>query len=549
MHRTLLFLCVLVTSPACAQWELQKLSTGINTSDYDESSPILSLDGNTLFFTRSGSPDFCRTLVENNQDLSVHLPPDEYHKKLASIYSFFAGKRVDDPVRSPFNQDIWVSQSNGQEFKPATHPAYPLNNALPNSVVSTGLDSQTIIVINQFYADGSTFEGFSLVRSEEGEYTFPVPLHIYDFYNRSTDINLTLSPGGRVLILSLKRDDSFGANDLYVSFKVKDGLWSSPKHMGAQVNTAFHETAPFIAQDKRRIYFSSNRPDGLGGSDIYVSQRLDYTWLNWSAPELLDDPVNSPQDDSEPFFDPGKSFLYFSSNREGTSDIYRIGLNAKPQLKQPVHILGKVVNAETGQPIRAEILYGPQSAPDYLEYFNSATGWFEFHLTEFELYKLLPRKPGFTAAVSYFDTPEADSSDLLTHEIILQMTANEPADTHLSSIDRSFYDIFFERSRPVILKNSYPALKDISDYMHQNPAICIRIEGHTDNVGDQADLVELSWGRAQAVRRFLLDSGIAPERLFTAGYGSDRPIADNTTEEGRRKNRRVEIVAVSSSLR
>ena len=161
-------------------------------------------------------------------------------------------------------------------IREATHPGFPLNNALPNSLVSTGMTADEYVVINQFYADGSMMAGFSRVNVfEDGTYNFPKPMHVYGFNISSSDINLTMSPGGHVLIISMERSDSKGENDLYVSFFMRENVWSAPEHMGTVINTEFQETTPHISPDKRFLYFSSNRPGGPGGNDIYKTERLD----------------------------------------------------------------------------------------------------------------------------------------------------------------------------------------------------------------------------------------------------------------------------------
>src|SRR5688572_3400667 len=362
-----LFVCV-----GISQGEIEKLPPSVNSDLYDESAPVLSKDGKRLFFTRTGYPDFETALLNQDGHVSTHMNDAVYQSKLSEIYSQIAGTPVTDPVSSVYNQDIWIVTIEEDSIREAIHPGYPLNNALPNSLVSTGMGLEEYVVINQFYDDGSMYAGFSRVDIlEDGTYSFPLPMHIYGFNISSSDVNLTMSPGGHVLILSLQRNDSKGHNDLYVSFYMRENVWSAPEHMGTVLNTAFQETTPHISPDKRFLYFSSNRPGGPGGNDIYISERLDYTWLNWSEPVPLKGGVNSPFDDSQPSYTKGNNYMYFTSRRDGSSDIFRMRLTPMPELKKPLYVKGIIVDESTGMPVRSELIWGPQSSKDYLEFFNS----------------------------------------------------------------------------------------------------------------------------------------------------------------------------------
>jgi OOP family OmpA-OmpF porin len=102
--------------------------------------------------------------------------------------------------------------------------------------------------------------------------------------------------------------------------------------------------------------------------------------------------------------------------------------------------------------------------------------------------------------------------------------------------------INFDTGKSVIRDESGPVIDRIVEMMKENPDLRIRVEGHTDNVGSAASNKTLSEDRAKAVVNAIISLGISGDRLSHAGYGMDRPIADNSTEEGRAKNRRVELV-------
>ncbi|HOS17523.1 MAG TPA: OmpA family protein, partial [Bacteroidales bacterium] len=102
-------------------------------------------------------------------------------------------------------------------------------------------------------------------------------------------------------------------------------------------------------------------------------------------------------------------------------------------------------------------------------------------------------------------------------------------------------NIFFEFNKATLLKESLADLEIVYQLLVDNPNIYVEISGHTDNVGSAAVNNKLSLERAKSVVDYLIQKGIAKERLTSVGYGFDKPIAPNTTEEGRQKNRRTEF--------
>ena len=103
-------------------------------------------------------------------------------------------------------------------------------------------------------------------------------------------------------------------------------------------------------------------------------------------------------------------------------------------------------------------------------------------------------------------------------------------------------NVDFENDSAKLLPSSTPLLDEVVSVMKDHPEIeHVRVGGHTDSNGNKAHNLKLSDERAASVKQYLVDHGIAPERLASKGYGEKRPIADNKTDEGRAKNRRVDI--------
>ena len=135
--------------------------------------------------------------------------------------------------------------------------------------------------------------------------------------------SMYVHPNDSVILLSLtaKDDANFGQQNLFVSLKNERGQWSEPQSLGITVNSSSSEITPYLSNDKRRLFFSSNREESLGGYDVFYTERLYESWVLWTIPKQLEDSVNTIAD--EKFFFFNDQAAYFVSNREGSDDIYK----------------------------------------------------------------------------------------------------------------------------------------------------------------------------------------------------------------------------------
>lgn len=511
---------------------LEKLPEFIN-SPYNEISPVPSRDGKTLFFTRIAYPDFNPTLLIDSIDQHKKLSPPEYTATLKSVYKQIAGGYIADAVRSAFNQDVWMATGDSIGFTAVSHPPYPLNNALPNSLVAITPDPNAFYVINRFEKNGNMDRGFSIIRRVDSLWSFPEPVDIKDHYTITSDVSLTMSFDGEVLILSATRFDSRDM-DLYVCFREGENKWSAPKNMGSMVNSSQRETTPFLSEDHSTLYFSSNRWESRGGNDIFVSKRLDETWQNWTQPQRLIEPINSAKDESQPYFNMTSGYLYFTSRRDGNqSDIYRVQI-APPQATE-ITVKGRAINAQTRELITDANVYYYSAKGGSPNMIHTDNGVFTLKIPKGVPFLLKPEKPAFAGKT---DTIlfRRDYYFFREYYVELLLTPLEVG------AKMELQPIFFQQSKAIIVESSYPELERLAAVMHQNPKLHIRIEGHTDNVGKAEDLMQLSRERAEAIRTFLMKKNIEGNRIEVAGYGPKYPLSDNNSDQERAKNRRVEFI-------
>jgi OmpA-OmpF porin, OOP family len=514
-------------------YTLEKLGPHINTN-YDEITPVIDWDGKVMYFTRVGYPEFDKTLIMWGEDQYKVMPPQEYDRTLRDVYSKIAETYVSDPVRSTFNQDIWIANSDKGEFDKVIHPSAPINNALPNSISSIAQDLRTFIVINQFIPEGGMDVGFSVIRQfNDTTWSFPKPLYIHNYYTYQSSTSISMSGDGEVMIMALSRIDSQGDTDLYVSFRETDSTFTAPLNLGKQINSKNREATPYLSMDARRIYFASNRWGSLGGMDIYYAERLDDTWTNWSEVRQFVYPINSKYDDSQPHFNTATGQFYFTSRREGSSDIYRVQI--APPMPVTVTIKGKIVDSKTNQPIEADILFGKLDEKYYQSIDYSKDGEFSISIPKGEEYKIVASKPGY---IGHPSTVKIEKHKHLPNGFKLDLILDPIEEEGKITLN----NLYFKQSEDVILQKSYPELENLADVLKEYNDLYITIEGHTDNTGKAEELQALSERRAQAVKSFLVAQKIKAERIETIGFGGQAPIIiAPKTETERQKNRRVEV--------
>lgn len=514
-------------------YTIEKLGAEINTSS-DEITPIIDWDGKVIYFTRVGYPDFDKSLTMWGEDQHKVMSPEEYNKTLRDVYSKIAETFVLDPVRSSYNQDVWIANSVNGEFDKVVHPSAPINNALPNSISSMAPDLRTFIVINQFIPDGGMDIGFSIIKqTSDSSWSFPEPLMIKNYYTYQSGTSLSMGSDGETILLSLSRLDSQGDTDLYVSFKDSDSTWTAPRNLGKGVNTKFRETTPQLSNDMKRVYFASNRTGSLGGMDIYYVERLDSSWTNWSEVRQFVYPINSKFDDSQPQFNAATGQFYFTSKREGSSDIYRV--QTAPPVPLTVTIKGKIMNAKTNKPIEADILFGDVKEKYYQNIDFSKNGEFSITIPKGEEYKIMAQKSGY---IGHPTTVKVEKYKGFPGGFYLDLVLDSIEEESKITLN----NLYFKQSESIILEKSFPELENLADILKENKDLNITIQGHTDITGKAEDLHALSERRAEAVKDFLVVQKIKSERIQVEGLGGTQPIfLTPKNEEQRQKNRRVEV--------
>ena len=469
-----------------------RLGDAVN-SVYVELTPVISPDNSTLFFARQGDPS----------------------------NAGYKEQRDD--------QDIWMSKRDiTGAWQPARRIDAYFNNKMYNYPIAASADGRTLYMSNTYNRDGSTGKGISWSRYEGGRWSFPVALKIDNYYNNSPYSTFSIGADETTMIMAVVRNDSYGKEDLYVSFRTGRDRWSKPKNLGYGVNSKNDETTPYLAPDGRTLYFSSNRPEGEGAYDIYVTRRLDESWQRWSKPRNLGRRINTPGNDF--YFIVGPTGDYSMLVSKG--DIYRIDLPRRVQPDATALIWGKVLTSDN-KPISSRVRYerlrdGKQLGQTFSD---GKTGEFKLVLPRGEMYGVRAERAGYLSVNQSIKLYKAGSSYRMN---LVLSPVKKGSEIRLNNV-------FFEKGSARITRQSFHELNRLVKILRKNRQYRVQISGHTDSKGKATDNRALSLKRAQAVRAFLVSKGIKKKRIRSLGYGSSKPLANNKTESGRKMNRRVEI--------
>jgi outer membrane protein OmpA-like peptidoglycan-associated protein/tetratricopeptide (TPR) repeat protein len=464
---------------------------------------------------------------------SINSPRSEYYPSFTINDSILVFTRRGEGIREDFYKSVRI---NGVYSR-----AKPLEGSLNEQPSKGGLmisqDGDWLIFAGNF--GGAGYGDFDLY------ICYATPQGWSEPFNMEGNVNTefwesspSLSPDKQVLYFSSNRAGGFGGKDLYYSQRQASGKWGPAQNMGPNFNTPADELAPFIHADNQTLYFTSGGHPGYGGSDTYVSRKG--PGGDWSIPQNLGYPVNTIDDDGSLSISADGKTAFFSSVRgdgRGALDLYSFELPAYARPLQTIWVTGNVQDAQTKKGLPALVDLVDMSTGNVLEkVMTNETGDYLITLPLGKDYSFTVNRKGYLFYSDRFLLSGKNADSVYEKNILLQPIAVN------STIELK--DILFETNSFKLQPVSFVELDKLVQLMKENPTLKVQINGHTDNVGKPADNLLLSTNRAKAVVDYLISKGIDKTRLNAKGFGAAKPIADNTTEAGRAKNRRTELVVV-----
>ncbi len=510
--------------------ELQKKARIIsiqNLSDvnsiYDDYSPVVDRSDENMLFT-SRRPVEVKSIITFD-DLNLE--------------KIFSSKRIKNQWQPPV-------------FETRLNETY--HN---NSVVNIASDGRYILLV----IDGILFYAMK----NAGIWTLPQPLP-HTINSGGFISSACISPDKSTIYFTkaTSKDLDKPNFDIFYSKKDNKGNWSKPVRLPDNINTPYDENGVFLFDDGKTLYFSSKGHNTIGGYDIFKTVKINDS--TWSDPENLGIPINSPNDDIFFTIMPNNVTAYYATITDsatiatkGGMDIYRINFIdnilfqdtqdqliasvAEPvketTLSSAVLLLKGVIKDENGRPVPARIIIKDVNTGKivYTTSADPSTGSYVVTLPTGKNYAMTISKDGYMFHSENYNLIDEHSYKEKNSDIVLKKIEVNRTVT----LKNIFFDLGSDRIRP----SSYAELDEVVKFMKENPGIKVEIAGHTDNIGSREFNLSLSQKRAENVANYLISKGISRDRIVAKGYGFDKPIASNDTEEGRAKNRRVEFKIIS----
>jgi outer membrane protein OmpA-like peptidoglycan-associated protein len=481
-----------------------------------------------------------------NIGTGINSAYDEYWPSLSAdesmmVFTVSLPINKDNPsVRGNRQEDLYYSEfkdGEWQEGKDAGSPPNTMDNEGAQSI--TG-DGKFMVFTACGRSDGFGMCDIYFSFKQGDRWTAP--------RNMGPEINTgnsekqpSISSDGRVLYFTSNRPGGLGEFDLWTSHLKEDGSWSIPRNLGDSINTTGYDQSPFIHPDNHTLYFSSTGWPGMGRFDIYKSQKTSDS--TWSSPQNLGYPINTHFHEEGLIVNSRGDMAYYSSTRQSERgrDIFAFELYNEARPTRTSYMKGKVFDSETFKPLEAMFELIDLESTDKLVVSTSdpRNGEFLVVIPVNADYALNVSRPGYLFHSENFSFDRVYSHD---SPFFLDIALKPIKEGEKIVLRNVFYKVDSFALNPM----SMVELNKLAVFMQANPALTIEIGGHTDNTGSQEYNYNLSARRAETVVNYLIDMGISNEKISYKGYGFTQPVSTNDTDEGRAQNRRTELKILST---
>lgn len=483
-------------------------------TEKDEYLPTISADDEIIWFTRKTPYVNKDAIYASDKEMELF----SYSKRDKSTGKFTKGNRM----------------------------PYPFNKSSNEGGATLSIDNKHMY-FTKGADEGGTQINIDIYHSDyvNGEWTDPQKVPgINDPV--AWDSQPTIASDGVTLYFASNRKGGLGGTDIYKTVKdPKTGTWSIPHNLGRMINTSYDERSPFMHSDFETMYFSSDGHPGVGGFDIFYSRVGEDG--KWTEPKNIGVPINTTGDDLGFFVSTDGKLGYFASNEPsralgrsvGKYDIYQFELYKEARPQDVSFVKGKVEDKSN-----AEVKSFSVEVTDAV---TKKTTFGVVDSTTGDFAVVVNTKVKNDLIVTIKKDGYAFSSQLISKDSLKDSKPKKIPDVEVDTIaigkTYTLNNIYYQTNSAVLDPRSMIVIDEFVEFLKTNPTFKIEIHGHTDNVGKPEANLALSTDRAFTVRDLLLERGIDEKRLVNfKGHGASIPIADNSTETGRAKNRRTEFV-------
>lgn len=505
-------------------------------------------------------PDYCATITA---DMEMMM----FNSKRPNTTG---GQKAEDRY---FYADLYITNYKNGKWSNPDNKSVSFNTSEQDEILALSPDGQSMFVYKYNETDGKG----DIFKTDLAGNTWSKPEKLTTKINTDYDeTHASFSYDGlKIYYITNQPAGTEGGQDVFFSglMDKNNNTWGKGLTISHDINTKYHEGSIYMHPDGKTMYFSSQGHNSMGGYDIFVSHWGDNG--RWSDPENMGYPINTPFDEVYFVMSGSGKYAYVTSNREqegvGHYDIYQIkfisgdkpaAIDGEDQLlssiadpiqeatieeavqvetKNLTVLKGVIIDNFTEKPVEATIEIIDNTKNELISSFksNSATGKFLVSLPSGKNYGIAVKAEGYLFHSENFDLPET-----APYQLVDKLIKLKNVDIGSKIVLKN---VFFDTGKSSLKPESTPELMRLVKLLKDIPKLRIEISGHTDNVGADNINQQLSEKRARAVVNFLKSKGISESRLEYKGYGETDPIADNSTSEGRRQNRRTEFKIITNN--
>lgn len=499
--------------------------TSRKAADYRKRSYVFALD----MAAKAGNQDY--RFEPRNLGDSVNSKDSEYYPTL----TLDGNELIFTRRLNNFNEDFFGTRRNTNRWSPSTSLKGRINTPQNEGAQNISQDGEWLIFTGCNFRDG--FGSCDLYISyQTGENEWSTPENLGPAINTENwESAPSLSPDKRDLYFASKRPDGYGGSDIYVSHRLPNGKWTVAENAGPEINTIGDESCPFIHADNQTLYFTSNGHQGYGGDDLFLVKKGPKG--SWSQARNLGYPINTIENEGSLVIASDGKTAYYASDRtdsRGGLDLYTFEMRADVRPAKTLWVKGKVRDVKTNKGLPSAVELTDLLTKQVVSRIQTdETGNYLTTLPVGRNYAFNVNRKGYLFYSENF--PLSDKNPDSTYHIDIPL---QPLEANATI---TLNNIFFDVNKSEVIASSQVELDQVVQLLKENPTIRIQIGGHTDNVGKPAENLKLSNDRARSVTNYLISKGIDAKRLVAKGFGDTVPVADNSSDLGRAKNRRTEL--------